>query len=53
MKNPQRNVVRDLVAMTDDLKEVFELPKGGNLPVRCQGPRWITHKRKALLRVID
>ena len=39
--------------MIDDLKEVFELPKSGNLPIRSQGSRWIDHKRKALLRVID
>ena len=36
-----------------DLKEVFEFPESGDLPVRSQGSRWITHKRKALQRVID
>ena len=36
-----------------DLKEVFELPKGGDLPVQCQGTRWINYKRKALLRLVD
>ena len=36
-----------------DLKEVFEFPKGGNLPVRSQGSRWINHKRKALQRFVD
>jgi len=35
------------------LKEVFELPDGGNLPVRSQGSRWISHKRNALQRVIN
>lgn len=29
------------------------MPKGGALPVRCHGTRWITHKRKALQRVLD
>ena len=42
-----------LASIVSDLKEVFSLPKGGALPVRCQGTRWITHKRKALQRVID
>lgn len=35
---------RDLVAVIEDLKEVFELPKGGNLPICSQGSRWINHK---------
>ena len=47
-KSPKK--CRDLVAV---IKEVFELPNGGNLPIRSQGSRWINHKRKALLRVID
>ena len=29
------------------------MPKGGNLPVRSQGTRWISHKRNALQRVLD
>ena len=32
---------------------MFEFPHGGTTPVRSQGSRWITHKRKALQRVID
>ena len=38
-----------------DFKEVFELPNpgGGNLPVRSQGSRWISHKRKALQRLVN
>ena len=36
-----------------DLEEVFGFPKGGNLPVRSQGSRWINHKRKALQRFVD
>ena len=39
--------------LIDDLKEVFEFPEGGNLPVRAHGSRWITYKRKALQRVVD
>ena len=35
------------------LLEVFDLPGGGALPVRCNSSRWISHKRKALQRVID
>ena len=33
----------------EDLKEVFELPKSGNKPVRLQGSRWIYHKCMAWL----
>ena len=36
-----------------DLKEVFELLSGGNIPVRLHGSRGIGHKRKALQRVLD
>lgn len=28
---------------------MFELPEGGNLPVRAHGSRWITYKWKAFL----
>ena len=37
----------------EELKEVFEFPKGGNKPVRSQRSRWTNHKRKALQRVVD
>ena len=50
-KSPKK--ARELGAIVEDLKEVFELPKGGNKPVRSQGSRWINHKRKALQRVVD
>lgn len=50
--NPPKKC-RDLIAGIDDLKEVFELPKGGNLPIHSQGSRWINHKRKVLLIVTD
>ena len=33
---------RELDSIIDRLKEVFDLPKGGNRPVRSQGTRWIT-----------
>ena len=29
------------------------MPKGGRLPVRCHGGRWISHKRNALQRILD
>lgn len=45
--------IRQLEDIVNDLKEVFELPTGGNIPVRSQGSRWIHHKRKALQRVVD
>ncbi len=44
-KSPKK--CRDLSDQVDDLKEVFELPDGGNMPVRAHGSRWINHKRKA------
>ena len=36
-----------------ELREVYEFPRGGNRPVRSQESRWISHKRKALQRVVD
>ena len=50
-KSPKK--CRELADLIDDLKEVFELPEGGNLPVRAHGSRWTTYKRKALQRVVD
>ena len=50
-KSPKKS--QELTCIVNDMKEVFSMPKGGSLPVRCQGTRWITHKRKALQRVID
>ena len=41
---------RDIV---EDLREVYDFSQGGDLPVRAQGSRWITYKRRALQRVID
>ena len=35
------------------MKEVFQFPEGGNLPVHAHGSRWINHKCKALQRVLD
>ena len=45
--------IRQLGDIMNDLKEVFEFPAGGNIPVRSQGSRWINHKRKPLQRVVD
>ena len=50
-KSPKK--CRELLDIVEDLKDVFEFPKGGNLPVRAHGSRWINYKRKALLRVVD
>ena len=50
-KSPKKS--HELATIAEDLKEVFELPKGGNLPIRSSGTRWISHKRKALQRVVD
>ena len=50
-KSPKKS--RELSEIVEDLKMVFDLPAGGNMPVRCNGTRWISHKRKALQRLLD
>ena len=50
-KSPKKSW--DLSDIVTDLKEVFEFKEGGDMPVRSQGSRWITHKRKALQRLVD
>ena len=50
-KSPKKS--RELSEIVEDLKMVFDLPASGNLPVRCNGTRWISHKRKALQRLLD
>ena len=51
-KSPKKS--RDLASIVENLKNVFEFPtKGGNLPKRCSGTRWISHKREALQRIVD
>ena len=50
-KSPRKS--RELASIVEDLKGAFEFPKSGNFPIRCQGTRWITHKRKALQCVLD
>ena len=50
-KSPKKcRVLSDLV---DDHTGVYKLSEGDNIPVRASGSRWITHKRKALLQVVD
>ena len=50
-KSPKKS--RELEDITTDLKQVFDLSKGGNRPIRSCGTRWVTHKRKALQRLVD
>jgi len=50
-KSPKKS--RELLEIASDLKEIFSTPKGGDLPIRSQGTRWITHKRRAMQRVVD
>ena len=50
-KSPKKS--QELTDLVADLKEVYDLPGGIDLPVRAQGSRWITHKRNALQRVLD
>ena len=52
-KSPKKS--HELTEIVSDLTEAFNIPKGGDLPVRSQGTtcRWISHKRRALQRVVD
>ena len=50
-KSPKKT--RELYDIIDDLKEIFEFLQGVDIPVRAQGTRWITHKRKAMQRDVD
>ena len=50
-KSPKKS--REVASIVEDVQGAFEFPKGGNLPIRCQGTRWITYKRTALQRVLD
>ena len=50
-KSPKKT--QELAAIGEDLKKVLLFPKGGNAPFRCQGTRWISHKRRAMQRVVD
>ena len=43
----------ELADIVEDLKEVWEFSAGGDKPVRSQGSRWISHKRKALQCLVD
>ena len=52
MRNPPKNVVSSQILLTTYIKEVYQFPEGGNLPVRAQGSCWISHKRNALQRVL-
>ena len=44
---------RELEGIVSDLEQAFNLVKVGNCPIRSCGTRWITHRRKALQRVVD
>ena len=50
-KSPKK--VRELKGIVEDLKEVFSYQGTNCIPVRSQGSRWLTHKRRALQKVID
>ena len=50
-KSPRK--CRELSDLMDDLKDVYEFPEGGDIPVRAHGSRWIAYKRKALQRFTD
>ena len=43
----------EISELVDDLKEVYNLPNGGNLPLRARGSRLVTFKRKDLQRVVN
>ena len=44
---------QELTDIMDDLKEIFQFPNGGNVPIRSHGSRWINHKQKALQCLLD
>ena len=48
-KSPKK--VRELKGIVEDLKEVFNYQGSSCIPVRSQGSRWLTHKRKALQKL--
>ena len=50
-KSPKKSA--ELTAIVEELEHVYHVPKGGNMPICCQGTRWITHKRRAMQRIID
>ena len=50
-KSPKK--LHELTDVATDLKEVFDFPEGGDIPVRSQGSRWIAHKRKATQCVVQ
>ena len=41
-----------LAEIVTELENVYVLPKGGSTPVHCQDTRWITHKRRAMQRIV-
>ena len=47
-KSPKKS--QELTTIVEEVKEVYHFPKGGSLPVSCQGTNY---KRKAMQRVID
>ena len=44
---------QELAGFVEELRGVFEFPGGGDLPIRAYSTRWITHKRRALQRILD
>ena len=50
-KSPKRCC--ELADIVEDFRKVFEFSEGGNLPVRAQGSRWVSFKRKALQCIIN
>ena len=41
---------KELATIGEELKGHF--PKRGSAPIRCQGTPWITHKRRAIQRIV-
>ena len=50
-KSPKK--CRELAEISEDLKEVYDFGKGGDKPLRSHGSRWISYKRKSLLRILE
>ena len=41
-KSPKKT--QELMLIVEDLKEIFQFPDSGNIPIRSEGSRWITHE---------
>ena len=50
-KSPKKS--KELCEIVEDLEKGYNIPKGGDRPIRSHGSRWISFKCKALQRLVD